>query len=191
MLSKVRYGFGRFVAGGNVGTMVSSSNGITWSLDYQRGDFDAKGIAFGDRSAVSVGGNVDNRTTLLAAGPDLQWSPQDMGGVLPPSPPNGWVSPGLRDVAFGAGHFVAVGDWHLILRGSELPWPPVLSGPRLTPNGAFEFQLSVQTNHIYRIEASEDMSRWQALTSLVNQSGTATFTDIPSASVKFYRVALE
>src|SRR6185369_7812835 len=165
---EVRFGGGWFVMGGNAGTVLQSSDGQDWTVAWDQADETIfTGVAFGDRTRVCVGNDLDEVTTLLEAGTDMKWVARDISGLIPPPPPQRLV-PALNDVAYGNGLYAAVGDYHLILLGSEPPAPPTLSALKVGSSGTCQFLVSGLSERAdYRIDVSEDLKHWTALTNVV------------------------
>ena len=98
----ITYGGGTFIAVGDHGKISTSTDGINWNavtpLEYQR---TLKSIAYGDGTFIVTHSNdvsysTDNGQT---------WT--DVEDVFAEG---GWTSPSIRDIAYGGGTFVAVGD---------------------------------------------------------------------------------
>ena len=101
-LRAVAFGNGTFVAvapGGTGGKVVSSPDGITWTLQASAPANDWKSITYGDGLFVAV--SADGGSNQVATSPDGQtWTPR--------ATPGGTVL--WDEVAFGGGSFVATGD---------------------------------------------------------------------------------
>ncbi|MCL4180937.1 MAG: hypothetical protein KJ072_24715 [Verrucomicrobia bacterium] len=94
-LNAVTFTDGMFVAVGETGTILSSTDTLTWRTHSQTGFDDLCGVAFGGGIHVAVG-----QRGIILVSPGLQdWQ------LVPSGTTNT-----LRSVTFGEGGFVAVGD---------------------------------------------------------------------------------
>jgi hypothetical protein len=93
-LLAVTHGNSRFVATGERGSVVISTNGLNWTAQRLRADADLAGVAYGNGLFVSVSrsGNILTSTNAV------QWLPRILDTQL-----------SLEGIAFGNGRFVAVG----------------------------------------------------------------------------------
>ena len=94
-LLDVVYGTNQFVAVGEQGTILTSSDGADWSLQNRRTDLPLNGVAFGNGVFVAVGENG----TILSSADGTNWSYRYTA-----------ADRALRAVTFGAGRFVVVGN---------------------------------------------------------------------------------
>ena len=94
ILRAIAFGNGRFVAVGDSGRRIVSTDGITWTNDMTGGIDLLSGIAYGNGRFVAVGGS--GRRVISTDG--VNWTDDVTGG---------WM---LNGIAYGNGHFVAVGD---------------------------------------------------------------------------------
>jgi hypothetical protein len=159
MLLDVAQGNGRFVAVGEGGTIVSSTNGANWTVHRLHTPVPISGIAFGNGLFVAVGdGNV------LTSPDGVEWTPRvtrvdilltsvafgngrfvvaGFDTILTSTDGLTWteaaltfnVARELRDVTFGGGVFVAVGQGYgylpAIWRSVDgVQWSPISDGPR-------------------------------------------------------------
>src|ERR1051326_1135816 len=102
-LHGIAYGNDLFIAVGNEGAVVTSADGIKWTVRNSRTEERLRGIAYGNGTFVAVG----------------------YGGAIPtPGQWNGWTARNsgtdkrLLDVPYGNGRFVAIG-WNGILLTSQ------------------------------------------------------------------------
>jgi hypothetical protein len=102
------YGNGTFVAVGDLGTILSSSDGITWFPRSVSGtDLWLKSVAYGNGSFVAVG----DFGAVLTSTDGITWITRVEPTVDPPGS-------SLSFVVYGNGLFVAVG-WNLILTSPD------------------------------------------------------------------------
>ena len=99
-----------FVAVGDAGTIVSSTDTITWNARTSRSSVDLYGITYGNNMFVAVGGTTNAEIVTSPNGVD--WARQTP-----------MLTNSLRAVAWGANVFVAVGDQGAILVSTNgLTW---------------------------------------------------------------------
>lgn len=106
---------GKLVAVGELGTILTSTDGTNWTARFSGTQMDLRDCAYGAGKYVAVG---DYGTVLTS--PDLQtWSPQFAGTFY-----------SLRSITFANGQFVGVGEQASILTsGDGVNWLPQSSGP--------------------------------------------------------------
>ncbi len=159
MLLDVAQGNGRFVAVGEGGTILSSTNGVNWTAHRLRTAVPISGIAFGNGLFVAVGdGNV------LTSIDGVEWTPRvarvdlllssvafgngrfvvaGLDTILTSTDGLTWTEANLtfnvarefRDVTFGGGLFVAVGQGYgyypaIWTSVDGVQWSPISDGPR-------------------------------------------------------------
>ena len=91
-LSSAAYGNGIYVAVGNYGFMMRSTDGDTWAKVSSGVEDELGDVAYGNGVFVAVGGS-----TILVSSDGLTWNEQ--------TPPAGFYS---YSIAFGNGSFVAI-----------------------------------------------------------------------------------
>jgi hypothetical protein len=117
-LSSVAYGNGLFAAVGDSGTIVTSADGLNWTLRQWGGDFNLCGIIFGNGRFVVVGELAPSRRlgpgpgTILTSTNGVSWFQQSPGtnGTYPSS------------ITFGNGRFVAVGPGTIMTSTDGVAW---------------------------------------------------------------------
>ena len=118
-LWRVTRGAGKFVAVGDLGTIVTSEDGITWT-PQNSGDPDSTlfGIAYGNGIFVAVGFDYFLGTGTVLTSPDaVTWAPQTSG-----------TTSALFGVGSANGLFVAVGNNGTILTSLDgVTWTPQTS----------------------------------------------------------------
>lgn len=145
-LSSVGFVNGSIVAVGDLGTILSSPDGIVWITRNARVTNDLKGISYGNGLFVAVGSSG-----AILTSPDLvSWALQNSG-----------VGVTLNAVAFAGGRFVAVGDEGVILTSSNgVNWTyQSVGGVRFLSIvfGLGRFAVVGQTSNLY---TSEDGLNW-------------------------------
>lgn len=114
--TSVIFANGTFLVSGDLGAILTSTNGITWTDRSPVGAVgDRKAIAFGGGSFVAVG----NSGSILSSADAVTWTNRSSG-----------TRRNLQAVAFGGDTFVAVGDLGTILQSDALSSMPALP-PRL------------------------------------------------------------
>ena len=96
----VNYVNGMFIAVGQAGTIVTSTDGLNW-MDRESGTSDnLDAVAYGKSIYVIVGSNLEGTSgTILTSTDGITWTPRSSG-----------TAARLCDVTFGNETFVAVGD---------------------------------------------------------------------------------
>ncbi|MGE5484660.1 MAG: S-layer homology domain-containing protein [Ignavibacteriales bacterium] len=94
-LKDVAYGGGRFVAVGNHGTILTSTDGLRWTLRASGVEYQLEAIDYGNGMFVAVG----EAGTILTSRDGIEWTSCVEG-----------TRRALSGVAYGAGRFVAVGQ---------------------------------------------------------------------------------
>lgn len=115
-LWSVCYGDGLFVAVGDSGTVLTSSNGLDWIARTSGTDAPLLHITFASGAFVAVGGSNDTATILHSTN-GFSWSQSsnNIQGVL-------------RSVLYGSGGFVAVGDGSIATSLDGQSWSTVFAG---------------------------------------------------------------
>jgi Ig-like domain-containing protein len=105
-LTSVAYAQGRFVAVGDLGTILTSTNGVTWNLRRQENLTYLKDVTYGNGRWVAIGtinsGTFSITPKILVSSNGLDWSDQAVSTSFP--------STVLNSIAYGKGLFVAVGQ---------------------------------------------------------------------------------
>ena len=127
-LRSVTYGVSSFVAVGDVGTIVTSTDGATWLARKSGNLNDLKGVTYGARKFVAVG----ELGTILTSSDGRIWS--DVSANFK------WTStssprPTLNGITYGNNLFYAVGDnGTLLSSGDGVTWTNNSSGTLTTKN---------------------------------------------------------
>ncbi len=115
------YGNGLFVAAGDAGTLVTSPDGVSWTMAEPDTLASLYGITYGNNLFVAVG----DGGTILTSGDGVTWTPVVSGAANT-----------LYGITYGNNLFVAVGDGGTILTsGDGVTWTPVVSGAANTLYG--------------------------------------------------------
>lgn len=151
----IAYGNGVWVAAG--GTAIStSSDGVSWTLQYATGDTDQKlnSVAYGNNKFVAVGTSKN----ILTSPDGRNWTQQTTSSD----------KSDLSDIVFGNGVFVCVatgnGSGTVLTSPDGVNWTPgslgstSLYAPRITfGNGIFAAISQIETNKVY---TSSDGVTW-------------------------------
>jgi len=121
-------GEGLFVAVGEAGTIITSPDGITWTVQKSQTLLDLYGVTYGNGQFVVVGGNdVAAAGVVLSGTPDgATWTVEDVSGTLAAS---------LTGVTYAKGQFVAVGNNQVLTSPDGADWnalptePSGITGP--------------------------------------------------------------
>lgn len=126
-LRSVTYGVSSFVAVGDVGTIVTSTDGTTWLARKSGNLSDLKGVAYGARKFVAVG----ELGTILTSSDGRIWTDVSANFVWTGSTPR----PALNGITYGNNLFYAVGDGGTLLSSSDgITWTNKSSSTLTTKN---------------------------------------------------------
>jgi hypothetical protein len=220
--SGVAYGNGQFVAlagGFEVGpeAVVTSPDGITWTLYEGIGPSCARAVTFGNGQFVAVGGRSGPEDRVLLYHGVIYTSTDGVWWTLREdvvNSGNGW----FYSVAYGGGQFVAVGDltyssadgtnWvgrnfiglseigygngrFVGLKGSTIMQSGVIGklGASLSPTGQFLGTVTGVTGQSYAIQTSTNLWDWSTLRNVTISNWTAQFSDLSATnfSRRFYK----
>jgi hypothetical protein len=179
-ISKMIFGDGLFVAtaaGGSAGRIVTSTNGLDWSVAYE-GVNRLGNVAHGNGAFLAWCG------TLLWSTNGLNWQP--CNAALIDSAMTGWyVDPPA--IGFFRDKFIVAGPYGRIFQSGSTsiresrPW---LGAP------GFQFQFQPAAQDTFRVQASTDLIAWETIAGGVGDGQTNLFSD-PSATTtpkRFFRV---
>jgi hypothetical protein len=108
------FGNGIFVAVGDGGTIVTSTDGMSWTPEVSGSSELLFNVAFGDGTFVVVGGSQQG--VIFTSTDGVNWTKRNSG-----------TSASLSNVAYANGTFIAVGAGGTIVQSD-----PVVSSPKLT-----------------------------------------------------------
>jgi hypothetical protein len=110
----ITYAASHFVAVGNCGSALSSTNGVNWTTSLSVTTNNLNAITYGDGQFVAIGNNG-----VVQTSPDgTNWTARSSG-----------TSATLDAIAYGSGIFVAVGaEGTIITSTNAVNWTPVASG---------------------------------------------------------------
>jgi len=177
-LRGVTPGPGLFVAAGNDGTIVRSTNGQSWSGHANwlglgnATDSNLRGADYGDGTYVVVG----NTGTTLSSEDALSWKWR-----LPATTQN------LHSVVYALGTFLAVGNQGTIVQSG----PPIsLNGRQRNDPRGFELTVLGESQHPYRLQSSTNLMNWMDLFTYTNFEPSLLFLDLAATNSPrlFYRV---
>jgi hypothetical protein len=145
-LRAVTSGAGKFVAVGDEGVIVTSTDGTAWSEPVSGTPSNLVGVTFGGSQFVAVGA----RGTVLTSPDGTTWTSR--------SAP---VSADFQAVAFGQGVFVAVG-WSLTILTSTdgVTWTETYSGAGVWQSVAFTGGEFVAVNRVGGVIVSANAIDW-------------------------------
>ncbi len=157
-----------------VDSQASWSGILLNSIAYGNGYF----VAVGGGQEYFVGGDwfVHRPAPILISADGVTWVQRQSG-----------TETGLSAIAYGNGHFVAVGTGGTILQSGSIITLAI------TPNagtGLLTLSLEGPTGLAYTIETSTDLGSWQTLTNLTSvQPTTVIFDALPVASDHMFYLA--
>jgi hypothetical protein len=170
-LRAVTYGAGKFVAVGDEGVIVTSSDGRTWNEPVSGSASNLLGVTFGGSQFVAVGAGG----TILTSADGTIWTPRTSS-----------VPTDLQAVAFGNGVFVAVG-WSLTIVTSAdgLTWTEAYSGTGVWQDVAFAGSEFVAVNRTGGVMVSVDTVNWTLAIAgnTTSDTGFCAVTDGPGGNV--------
>lgn len=215
-LSDVAHGAEAWVAVGQNGRIIRSTNGLAWNTVNSGTSSPLKGVAFAEGQFVVVGGN----SALLKSPDGLAWNTitttnaadlNDVaygdgifvvvgsnGMILSSDDGSTWVrrSPGITDhlyaVSYGKGRFLAIGASGTILQSDPLSLAPIRLDLRST-NG-FELTLTGPFPRTYDIEYADQLppnGSWKLLRVAPLTNSPFIWTDLTQVPMRFYRAVLQ
>ena len=146
-LDDVAYGAGSFVAVGDMGEILTSPDGITWTERDSGTEKDLRGVAYGAGTFVAVG----DKGEILTSPDGITWTEMTSG-----------AEKDLLGVAYGNGRFVAVGSYGEILTSPDgITWTRRDSGTERSLNGvAYGNGIFVAVGQMGEILTSPDGITW-------------------------------
>lgn len=167
-LNAVTFGAGRFVATGNGGRVLTSTDGATWHVPATLPSFDAYGVAFGGNLWVIVGTNG----RIFTSTDTVSWTARTSG-----------TTQLLNSVSYASDRFLACGEGGTILVSSDgISWASRASGTTQILNsiagrtGAYvavgdanTFLISADTATWTPVSLAEPSSNLQTAAFLANQ----------------------
>jgi hypothetical protein len=170
----VVYGDGRYVAVGESGVILSSTNGTVWTsaaTNYNYTGTDLYAVAYGNGLFVALG--EDGWTAVSRDGTTWAWS-------------SSATVNSLHGVAYNNGAFVAVGDSGTVM----LSVAPRLGPVRVLADRSVQASIAGGPGQNIQIQVSTDLSSWSVLTTVaLDLNGAGQFTDAPAPAAlhRFYR----
>ncbi|MGA2450312.1 MAG: cell wall-binding protein [Polyangiaceae bacterium] len=115
-------GNGLFVAVGEAGTIITSPDGVTWTIQISNTPLSLYGVTYADNEFIVVGGNsLAGAGVVLSGTPDgVTWTVEDVSGTL---------STNLTGVTYGSSRFVAVGNDQVITSPDGVNWNSLTTEP--------------------------------------------------------------
>src|SRR5690606_25500006 len=143
---------GMYVVVGNNGTILTSPDGVNWTVRSSGVSQTLNGVAHSGDLWVAVGSSG----TVLTSPDGINWTSRNSG-----------VSQALRDITYGGGQHVAVGDSGTVLTSPDgINWTSRNSGTTLTLRGiAYGGGMWVAVSDIGTIRTSPDGVTWTARSS--------------------------
>ena len=130
-LGSVAYGNGVYVIAGASGTVLTSTDTITWTSQTSGTTKSLYGVTYGNGVYVTVGGNGN----ILTSADAITWTPQTSGTFF-----------ALYGVTYGNGVYVIAGASGTVLTSTDtITWTPQITSVTQTLNGVtyggFEFAI--------------------------------------------------
>jgi hypothetical protein len=134
-LSGIAYADGQFVAVGEAGTILTSTNGLEWVQRPSATELPLAAVAYGNGRFVAVGGDTEHPGDLRPSS-IIVTSTNGANWIATELPGQGR----LNGVAYGAGQFVAVGVNGLVATSSDgLIWAVTRPGPQYSSLNAVNY----------------------------------------------------
>ena len=145
-LNGVAYADGLWVAAGGSGTILTSTNGATWTRRTSSTSFDLNSVAYADGLWVAVGGSG----TILTSTNGISWTTRSSG-----------TSSTLNSVAYANDLWVAVGtDGTILTSTNGTSWTRRTSGTSSLRGVAYADGLWVAVGGSGTIRTSPDGTSW-------------------------------
>jgi hypothetical protein len=173
-LTGIAYGSGRFVAIGNRGRLLTSTNGLNWQSVR-----DSIGPRWNRVRNLNGIWAVVGSEGHVAFSPDgLTWFSKTAGADAE-----------LLDIALNSGHFMVVGTHAMALLTMPLVSPAIPSESlQTTPAGGLQFTVTGQAGKVVAVQSSPDLLNWSGFTYQTNENGQIRVTTSSTSSEqKFYR----
>jgi len=173
-LTSIAYGGGRFVAIGNAGRILSSTNGLDWETVH-----DTDGHRWNRvRHLEGTWAVVGNAGWLAFSLDGKIWSSRTAG-----------AESDFTDIAHQNGSYMVVGSHAMVLL--SLPVTPAMilgETPTKLPGAGMQFNISGHPGKVIDIQTGSDLMSWTSLFRRTNTTGTAVITDPePEQPRRFYR----
>ena len=174
-LTSVAYAEGKFVAVGSYGSILASTNGVTW-VTVRVAD------GHGWNRVRYLGG------TWAAVG-NAGWVAFSMGGENWTSKSSGTESD-LTDIGYQNGRYMMVGKNAMVLLSLPVEPPRILVDSLLNvPGSGWQFKVTGQGGKILDVQTSTSLVNWTSLVITTNTTGTVTIVGRqPNQEQRFYRV---
>ena len=176
-LNGVTYGNGIFVAVGQLGTIMTSYNGLEWQISTSGVDNNLSAVAFGNGKFITVG----NEGVILISSNGVNWTPRISG-----------IDNDLYDVTFGAGVFVVASGDKILTSADGAYWTTSSLG-----DTSFSVLHITYSNEIfiavgvYTLISSPDGSHWSGSNiqqNPLNPYSSSSYAGVISANGIFYLV---
>jgi endonuclease/exonuclease/phosphatase family metal-dependent hydrolase len=173
-LTGVAFANGRFVAIGNLGRILTSTNGIDWQTVRASDNRRWNRIRYLGGTWAAVG----NAGWVAFSSDGVNWTSKTAG-----------AESDLTDIAYRDGQFMVVGSHAMVLMTQNVAPPVILTDTIIKQSGAgLQFNVSGQPGKVIEIQSSPDLSNWLGVYVTTNATGTVNFSDSQTNQPKrFYR----
>lgn len=173
-LTGVAFANGRFVAIGNQGRILTSTNGLDWQTVRATDGRRWNRVRYLNGTWATVG----NAGWVAFSNDGLNWTSKTSG-----------TESDLTDIAERNGQFMVVGSHATVLMTQSVAPPVILTATVVKQSGAgLQFSVSGQPGKVIEIQGSPDLSNWVGLHTTTNTTGTVNFSDSqPNELKRFYR----
>ena len=175
-VNSIVYGKGIFVAVGETGLVMTSSDGVNWTKQTSGipNNVNLMGVGYGNGEFVAV-----STGPLFASLDASNWTAQAS------SPEQ------LSSIGYAGNHFIGVGVKGRILKSDpvRIPLQPRLDALGYLAGNSFQFALSGSSSQLYLVQASTNLIQWMPLLDVVASDSAVQLED-PYATncvMRFYR----
>jgi hypothetical protein len=181
-LNDVRFFNGQFLAVGASGTILTSPDGETWTIQNSGTATNLSSITYGYGGYLACGSALGD--VFLASSNGVDW--QDVTRKVPT------ISP-ISSVAYLNHSFWLVGGSGAILQSSSADGIPRLSGSLAPGNGGVQLNVSILPSATYRIQFRSNLlsDSWHDIMVETNVISSDSWTDTNALNLPqgFYRAA--
>ena len=182
-LTGVGFNAGSFIAVGNQGRILYSTNGTSWQSAYASDGTGWNRLRYLNNTWWAVG----NVGRVASSTDGIHWAVKSTG-----------VRNNLNDIATQQGYYMVAGKDGMVLRSTFRTSQvlAIVAGSLVRlPNGAFQFMVQMDPNVLPTVEASDDLVTWSVISpshTVPDTTGLVALTDNDAATHpwRFYRARL-
>jgi len=177
-LTSIAYGNGKFIATGNQGRILASTNGLDWTTVRASDGHHWNRVRFLSGAWAVVG----NAGWVAFSADGQNWTAKTSG-----------TESDLTDVAWQNGSYMVVGSHAMVLVSLPATAPIIVAESVVKlPGAGLQFNVTGQAGKVLDIQTSADLVHWTSLFLRTNSIGTINITDSESNQERrFYRAVQE